>query len=313
MSEEAAQPELAQQAASLLAAALAAPSAAGPSTTDAAPAAPAAPAASSASRLLDGPYLDRYKLAREGVPFFDGRGAYTAPSFITKVKASFATFGVEELDQVPLATSRISGTASSFVNDLARDFSHTVLSFPEFETHFLSRFPVAPEDTPQFILLHQIKLGGGSLAKYVQDFNAQLSRAGPPRTAWENMLQELFLTGLGLPLRQLVEQARPEGGWSSLGALESTSATVHHTANLSAPMRSTNSGSSRESGQKRPAALPAGPAKKTRHDNKSAYNSLFCTNCEIKGHEVADCKRKAAGLLGPIKGKAKATKESKNS
>lgn len=273
------------------------------------------PQAAPLSELRQGDYLTRFKLAADSVPTFDGKSSYNAVSFLTKCRGAFQTFDIKEGDKVHFASARIVNSAARFVTDVLPDPEAPPMPWAEFENQFRARFPVTPEETPQFALLHRTKLTGGQLARYVQDFNTQVSRAGSGDTAWNSMAQELFLSGLG-SLRQQVEQSRPEAGWTSLNALQSTAVTVHQTSNQHST-RATNSGSSQGSGHKRsapPAADRAGPSRKqSRLSRDAAWNAKFCSNCERNGHTLGECKRHARGEIGPLKPKPNQTKESKNS
>ena len=112
----------------------------------------------------------------------------------------------------------------------------------------MARFPIAPEDAASYVLVHKTKLQGANLAKYIQDFNKQVSRAGTGEVGLQQMLQEVFLTGLGA-LRRQIEQAKPEGGWADLLSLQSVNVQQHANTHLNRQHTGkTDSGNSRGSG-----------------------------------------------------------------
>lgn len=201
------------------------------------------PPPANADPLQTAPYHERYKAAREEIPVFYGKADYTATSFFTKVDRAADTYGIDPAHLVKLALSRIAGEACRFETDLRKEADSASLSYVDFQRKFHSRFPAAPEDAPSFVLMHHTRLGNGNMARYIQDFNKQASRAGPAEVAWKDMQEEIFLNGLGA-LRPLVVQARPEAGWTDIAALQSTAISVHASATLTKASKPSGSGSS---------------------------------------------------------------------
>ena len=270
--------------------------------------------------LLGQPYPERYKSASEEIPFFEGKTSFTAVSFITKAQRAFKTWGIQEQHKVKLALTRIGGEATKFETDLYKDTDEALLTFEDFERKLHSRFPAIPEDTAAFMLVHKTKLQGANLAHFIQAFNKQLSRAGPAETAWKDFQEELFLSGLG-HLRPMVVQARPEGGWADIQALQTTAVAVHAAANLNKASQPSGSGSGSGShnsavgsgSQKRSGSQIQNPpgTKKTRMaEQAAAKRSLFCNNCQIQGHSEEECRRKARKEYGPIQPKGAGPKNS---
>ena len=121
------------------------------------------------------------------------------------------------------------------------------------------------------------------------------------------MLQEVFLTGLG-PLRQQVEQAKPEGGWADLLSLQSASVQQHANTHLNRqPTGKTNSGNSRGSGSTPRAAGSAPQHISNRAQKRSRLEDSqgqCCTFCKEGTHTTRECrnkKRADAAAAGPSK------------
>ena len=247
------------------------------------------------NKLQDQPYHELYKSAKEEVPMFEGKHTFTAESFLTKLKAAYETYAVLPEDWVKLAKTRLGGVAASFETELAAENNAENATFPVFKRKLLARFPVAPEDAAAFVLVHKTRLQGANLAKYIQDFNKQVSRAGTGEVGLQQMLQEVFLTGLGA-LRQPVEQAKPEGGWADLLSLQSASVQQHANTHLSRqPTRKTNSGNSRGSGSAPRASGSAPQHISNRAQKRSRLEDTqdqWCTFCKKATHMTSNCRNK---------------------
>ena len=159
------------------------------------------------------PYGDRCKAARTEVPAFTGKPDYSSEAFVVKLNTAYSTYAISASDRVQLALSRFEGEATKFQVELTSELAleGKEIPFDEFKHKLLTRFPVPTEETPQYLLLHKLQLGN-DMAKFIQNFNRQVSRAGTGELANQNMLQEIFLSNLGGNLCQIVEQTRPEAG-----------------------------------------------------------------------------------------------------
>ena len=255
------------------------------------------------------PYKDRYQGARDEIPPFEGKPVYNPEAFYTKVVFSCNTYGIPAEDRVRIATLRLEGDAAKFQAELttAGEMPSTL---EELYAKLKARYPVSPEETAPYLLVHQVSMQGSHLARYVQEFNRQVSRAGSGEQAWQNMLQELFLSGLSGNLRQVVEQSRPEMGWTSLETLQGATAKSQQTLHLQGS-RPAGSGSSKESGgnKRQPGPHPEQRSTKQQRSHlqpsrpKPAGNRSFCTFCKKAGHPTEDCR---------ILKRINAEKESKN-
>ena len=157
------------------------------------------------------------------------------------------------------------------------------------------------------MLVHKTKLRGANLAKYIQYFNKQVGKAGTGEVGLQQMLQGVFLTGLGA-LRQQVEQAKPEGGWADLLSVQFASVQQHANTHLiRQPTGKANSGNSRgpgsapRAGGSAPQHISNGAQKRSRLEDSQGQWCIFCK----KGtHMTSECRNRKcadAAAVGPSK------------
>lgn len=267
-------------------------------TADAAAAAVAAATAAAAATepvndppmgLHSLPYKERYHGARDEVPIFEGKQNYTAEAFQTKVVFACDTYAITApQDRVRITLSRLEGDAAKFQVDLAQ-MGELPSTLEELFSKLKARYPVSPEETPAYLLVHKTSLQGVQMARYLQEFNRQVSRLGPGEAGLQQLLQELFLSGLPIGLRQIVEQSRPEMGWTNLEAMESAAAKAQQTSNLG----KATSGSSHESQKRGGAQGQDKPTKRSRFNKGSGgvSGSTYCDHCKKPGHETKFCRK----------------------
>ena len=247
----------------------------------------AVPAEQSPS-LSTGPYHERYKLARQQVPSFSGKPDYSSESLLVKIKAAIDTYAINPKDWVDLTLSCLDGRATEFQTELVAEAKVSgtgPLTFEVLEQRLKQRFPVATEESPQYIMCHKLA-PGSNMAHFISLFNQQVSRAGIGEPANQALLQEVFLSKLGKDLRLAVEQSRPESGWTGLPAVQAATARAHNTLHLRGA-QPTSSNSSQGSGQqaKRPNRGSGPPAKRSR----LASDTKWCTHHETNTHDTAEC------------------------
>lgn len=245
--------------------------------------------------LASMPYGERYKAARLEVPAFTGKPDYTAEAFLIKLKTAFSTYGLSPSDWVRFALSRFEAEATKFQVELTAELpAGQELTFDELEHKLLARFPVPPGDSAPYFLMHKLHLGD-NLSRYLSHFNREVSRLGTGELAKQALLQEIFLSALGGDLRQLVEQARPENGWTDLTALQQATVRVQNTLHLHKPSKPSGSNSSQGSGQqKRANQQGSNPAKRGRFapSQKAQSNpnqEPYCPVCDSNSHPVEEC------------------------
>ena len=238
--------------------------------------------------LASGPYHERYKLARQQIPSFTGKADYSSESLMVKIKAAVATYAINPSDWVKLTLSSLDGRATEFQQELdneAKEPGAVPLTFDQLEQRLKQRFPVATEDSPQFIMCHKLAFQGNNMAQYVSHFNQQVSRAGTGEAANQALLQEVFLSKLGKDLRLAVEQSRPEQGWTGLSAVQAATVRAHNTLHLRGAQPS-GSNSSQGSGQaKRPNRDSGPPAKRSR----LASDTKWCDRHKTNTHDTSEC------------------------
>ena len=251
------------------------------------------------------PFKERYFGARDEIPVFEGKQSYTAEAFHTKVLFACDTYAITiPTDRVRIAMSRLEGDASKFQVDLAQT-GELPASLEELFNKLKSRYPVSPEETAAYLLLHKVSLQGNQMAKYLQEFNRQVSRLGPGEAGLQQLLQELFLSGVPLGLRQAVDHSRPEMGWTNLEALESAAAKAQQTSDLGKAA----SGSSHESGKRGGASAHDQPNKRSRFNKGSGSGSggpgasTYCEHCKRPGHDTKFCRKLKALQAGSSKPK----------
>ena len=127
--------------------------------------------------FLDAPYGQRYKDARLEVPAFVAKPDYTSQQFMLKVHTAIGSYGIHEDDHVRFALSRLEGEASKFQLELSAEGAAPTPTLG-CETRLLARFPVPTLERAQYQLLHKVCLKGNNMAKYIQEFNTQVGRAG---------------------------------------------------------------------------------------------------------------------------------------
>ena len=238
------------------------------------------------SGLQSLPFKDRYQGARDEVPVFEGKTSYSAEAFYTKVVFDCDTYFITAAsDRVRIAMSRLEGDAAKFQVDLSQT-GEMPSTLEELSAKLKARYPVSPEETAPYLLLHKVSLTGNQMSKYLQEFNRQVSRLGPGEAGLQQLLQELFLSGLPTSLRQIVEQSRPEMGWTSLEAMESSATKAQQTLHLG----KTNSSSSTESGKRASQPAHDKAPKRTRFGDR-ASGSTYCTHCNKAGHETCHCQK----------------------
>ena len=169
------------------------------------------------------------------------------------------------------------------------------------------------------------------MAKNIQDFNRQVSRTGGGEAGHQAMLQELFLTKLGTPLRTLVEQARPENGWTNLSAMQTAAVKSHSTLHLqqgeAQPSGSNNSSQGSGQNNKRGQCNNRGNQSKrsrftpvpqpTSGPNSRTNTSKWCTHCVSSTHSDNICRalkrlREQGSGRGRGGGRGGSTQPSKN-
>ena len=252
-------------------------------------------AASDAQQNISGldalPYKDRYFAARDETPPFEGKSSYPPEAFYTKVTYSCDTYKIAESDRVRLAISRLESDAAKFQAELTVS-GEMPSTLEGLYAKLKARYPVSPEETAPYLLLHKTNMAGNNLPKFVQEFNRQVSRVGSGEAAWQSMLQELFLTGLSGNLRQIVEQSRPELGWTSLSSLQSSTAKAQQTLHLK-NTKPSGSGSSKESGHKHgqgPHPDQPQPKRTNLRAGSGGPSRPYCSFCQKFGHDLEACR-----------------------
>ena len=171
-------------------------------------------------------YPDRYKQAHESVDPFKAGKKYTAEYFLPKCQVAFETYDILPQHQVQLAKSRLSGAATSFLVGIREG----KMTFGDFSESLLANFPSQAEEAAHFQLL-RLGCQKGKLIEFISAYNKQLGRAkmvhATAEKLYDDLVNEIYLTALGQPMRQAVEQARPESGWSSLKQLQDRSVEVN--------------------------------------------------------------------------------------
>ena len=242
-----------------------------------------------ASSWADLPFQDRHKMARDTIPAFSGKSNsdYNVDSFVTKLHTAFDTFAIAPRDQVNLALTRLEGEATRYQTEM-RDTGTTPTEFSDLCVRLRQRFPVPLLETAPYLLIHGVAMKSGNLAQYSQNFSRHVARLGEAEAGRTSLLQELYLTGLDYDLRKVVEQARPENGWSTLSALQSACVTAHQNLHLQGSRpKPENSGSSQGSGKRGRAETKTGRSCLAR--GSEVDTSLWCSRCNKAGHEVDDC------------------------
>ena len=200
--------------------------------------------------LSTGPYHERYKLARQQVPSFSGKADYSSESLLVKIKAAIETYAISPKDWVDLTLSCLDGRATEFQTELVAEVKESgkgPLTFEMLEQRLKQRFPVATEESPQYVMCHKLT-PGNNMALFISSFNQQVSRTGHGEPANQDLLQEVFMSKLGKDLRLAVEQSRPEAGWTGLPAVQAAKVRAHNTLHLRGA-QPTGSNSSQGSGQ----------------------------------------------------------------
>ena len=263
------------------------------------PAAPAVdnPAAAAADNTVAGPssglaslpYQERYFGARDEIPAFESKNVYTPEAFYTKVVFSCDTYQIPAEDRIRIAVLPLEGDAAKFQAELTAS-GEMPSTLEGLYNKLKARYPVPPEETAPYLLLHKISMSGNQLARFVQEFNRQVSRGGSGEQAWQAMLQELFLSGLSGNLRQIVEQSRPELGWASLESLQSAATKAQQTLHLKG--RPAGSGCSHESGHKRHQGSHPDQrqGKRSNLAARPGPSRPYCTFCKKPGYPTEDCR-----------------------
>ena len=258
-----------------------------------APPAPVVPAVQQPQlTLLDAPYGQRYKDARLEVPAFVAKPDYTSQQFMLKIHIAIGSYGIHEDDHVRFALSRLEGEASKFQLELSAEGAAATPTLGQFETRLLASFPMPTLERAQYQLLHKVCLKGNNMAKYIQEFNTQVGRAGSGEAGLNALLQELFLFYLGPDLRRAVELSRPIDGWADLAALQATTVSAHSTLGITTSKQTGSSDNS--SGTKRQGQQASGHNKRSRmgpsNDSQQTAEGLWCTVCNRAGHDVDSCR-----------------------
>ena len=110
---------------------------------------------------------------------------------------------------------------------------------------------------------------------------------------YEDLVNEVFLTALGQPMRQAVEQARPEGGWSSLKQLQDRTVEICQSLGRSGKQITEKP---MAAGQGKPASAAAIPASQEGQGAGSQKFKGSCNWCDRKGHKEDSCRDKKNGL-----------------
>ena len=261
----------------------------------------AAPAVQATS-LSSLPYKDRFVGAGNAVPAFTGSNSYPAEAFLVKCKAGFKAYGiVDPADQLVLGWQKVEGEASKFQLEL-EESGEILTTFEAFSARLRARFPQAPEDMPAHAIRHKTEQKGNNYSQYVQQFNKNVGKLPTGDEGLKTMLQEQFLTGMPIALRQATEQDQPVGDWPDLAALQATAAKQHQTQMLVGPIpsgsNSSGNSSKRGSGNQ---TVQTGP-KRSRFNEGSAPSASrrWCTFCKKDTHYTSDCrsKKKAEAASG---------------
>ena len=241
------------------------------------------------SGLASLPYKERYFVAQDGIPAYEGKRCIPRKLY-TKVVFSCNTYQNPAEDRVRIAVLRLEGDAAKFQAELIAS-GETPSTLEELYARLKARYP-GRKKTPLYLLLHKISMSGNQLARYVQEFERQVSRGGSGEQAWQAMLRELP--------DQSVEQSRPELGWASLESLQSSTTKAQQTLLLK-DNRPAGSGSSHESGHKR----QRGSHLEQRHNKRSNLaarsgpNIPCCTFCKKPGLDLDTCR--TAKRVQPLK------------